>query len=102
MALVFDTGPIVAALNRKDRDHRSCAALIKQCDEQRVIPASVLPEVDYLCRKYLGSDAFPQLLDEIERGVFIVEALWSKDYSRVKKYIGLMRMHALVSSMPLC
>ena len=46
MSLVLDTGPIVAALNKADRDHERCAALIDSAVDL-MIPSPVLVEVDY-------------------------------------------------------
>ncbi len=82
MALVIDTGPLLAALDRSDRHHRACRALLEEA-EALVLPAPILPEVDYWCARRLGSDAFRDLIDEIRRGVFSVEDLALSDYERV-------------------
>lgn len=47
MALILDTGPLYASLDRSDQDHAACRALIEAADEPLVIPAPVLVEVDY-------------------------------------------------------
>jgi predicted nucleic acid-binding protein len=46
VTLVLDTGPIVAALNKGDKDHRRCAALLAGADDL-LIPSPILVEVDY-------------------------------------------------------
>jgi predicted nucleic acid-binding protein len=47
VALVLDTGPLYASLDRSDDDHDACRALIESAREPLVIPAPVLVEVDY-------------------------------------------------------
>lgn len=83
MALILDTGPILAAMDAGDRDHHECADLFKETSEELVIPAPVLPELDYWFHKGMGPDALLALLDEIRQGVFRVKDLESDDYARV-------------------
>ncbi len=47
MALVLDTGPLYASLDRDDADHHACRRLIEIADEPLIIPEPVLVEVDY-------------------------------------------------------
>lgn len=85
MALILDTGPLYAALDRRDRDHRRCRALIESTEEVLVIPGPVLPEVDYLVAQRMGPAPMLALLLDIERGAFVVEDLRSDDYRRVRE-----------------
>src|SRR6266542_997844 len=85
MALVIDTGPLIAALDADDEQHRSCARLLATTREQRVIPAPVLVEVDYWARTRLGTRAFLGLLDDIRRGAFAVDDLRTEDYDRIQE-----------------
>jgi predicted nucleic acid-binding protein len=71
MSLVLDTGPIVALLNSGDPDHTRCAALLASAQEDIVIPAPVMVEVDYWCRKLLGYEALEVLVDDIASGAYI-------------------------------
>jgi uncharacterized protein len=93
LALILDTGPLLAAMDRSDRDHPACAQLLASTDEQLVIPAPILPELDYWFHKGMGPDALTSLLSEIAAGVFRVEELTSTDYERVagllEQYIDL-------------
>ena len=73
MALILDTGPIVALLDTTDPDHARCAALIADTHETRVVPAPVLVEVEYLVRPW--PDAFTALLTDIARGALVVRDL---------------------------
>ena len=73
MALILDTGPLVALLDATDPDHERCAALIGGTPETRVIPGPVLVEVEYLVRPWPG--AFAALLADVARGALVVRDL---------------------------
>lgn len=85
MALVLDTGPLYASIDRRDADHLACRRLIEQATESLVIPAPVLVEVDYWIQKWLGPRAFVALLDDISTGAYLVESLHPEDYRRVRE-----------------
>ncbi|MBI4322367.1 MAG: PIN domain-containing protein [Chloroflexi bacterium] len=85
MALVLDTGPIYAALDRRDADYQACRRLVEQAREPLVIPAPVLVEVDYWVRKWLRTGVLVAFLDDIAVGAFEVEDLVPQDYRRVRE-----------------
>jgi hypothetical protein len=85
MALILDTGPLYAALDRSDQDHAACRALIEAADEPLVIPAPVLVEVDYWIHQHLSPGAMVALLADIEAGAFIVADLARPDYARIRE-----------------
>jgi predicted nucleic acid-binding protein len=66
MALILDTGPLVALLDSTDPEHERCATLIQGSIESRVVPVCVLAEVEYLLRPW--PSAFPALLAEFQSG----------------------------------
>jgi hypothetical protein len=84
MALILDTGPLLAFLDRSDADHVACRHLIDETAERRVIPAPVLVEVDYWVHERLTPDVFVALLDDVRAGAFAVEDLTVDDYDRVR------------------
>lgn len=85
MALILDTGPLYASLDRSDQDHTACRALIEAADEPLVIPAPVLVEVDYWIHQRLGPGALVALLADIEAGAYRVADLTVEDYARVRE-----------------
>ncbi len=85
MALVLDTGPLYASLDRRDAAHPACRRLIEQASEPLLIPAPVLVEVDYWVRKYLGVGALVALLDDVSAGAYEVVDLLPDDYRRVRE-----------------
>ena len=85
MALILDTGPLLAAVDRSDRNHEACAGLLESTSEQLAIPAPILPEVDFWMCESVGFEAFLALLEEIDEGIFRVEELTPGDYGRVRE-----------------
>jgi hypothetical protein len=85
VALILDTGPLYASLDRSDQDHAVCRALIEAADEPLVIPAPVLVEVDYWVHQRLSTGAFLALLADIEGGAYVVADLTRSDYVRVRE-----------------
>jgi predicted nucleic acid-binding protein len=85
VALILDTGPLYASLDRSDQDHAACRAMIEQADEPLVIPAPVLVEVDYWIGQRLTPGALVALLADIESGAYRVVDLEPADYTRVRE-----------------
>ena len=85
MALILDTGPLYASLDRSDQDHAACRALIEGAAEQLIIPAPVLVEVDYWIGQRLTPGALVALLGDIEAGAYEVADLTAGDYGRIRE-----------------
>jgi len=85
VALILDTGPLYASLDRSDADHAACRALIEGSDETLVIPAPVIVEVDYWIQQRLHPGVLVALLADIEAGAYVVADLHASDYRRVRE-----------------
>ena len=85
MALILDTGPLYATLDRDDAAHRSCRRLVENATELLVVPAPVLVEVDYWIHQRLHPGVLVALLDDIDAGAYRVEDLRLEDYRRVRE-----------------
>jgi len=85
MALVLDTGPLYASLDRNDAQYRRCLDLLQDTVEPLVIPAPVLIEVDWLVQTRLHAGVFLALLDDIQAGAYRVEELHPEDYRRIRE-----------------
>lgn len=85
MALILDTGPLYASLDRNDADHSACRRLIEETSEPLVIPAPVLAEVDYWVHARMHPGVFVTLLDDIIVSAFRVEELRPEDYRRIRE-----------------
>ncbi len=84
MALVLDTGPLLAALDSADPDHEASARLLTEATEDLVVPALVLPELDYWCSRRLSPSAWLVFLDDIIAGAYRVEHPTPRDLMRCR------------------
>lgn len=75
MALVLDTGPIVALLDASDPEHGRCAGLVARVREDLVVPVPVLVEVDYWLLKLYGPDVWQLFVEDVERGAYRLHQL---------------------------
>jgi uncharacterized protein len=66
MALILDTGPLVALLDATDPEHERCSELVQSCEERRLVPVCVLVEVEYMLRPW--PRAFAALLADLDSG----------------------------------
>lgn len=85
MALVLDTGPLLAALDAADRDHAACAALLLSTEEDLVVPALVLAELDYWCHERLGADVWRAFLEDVLAGAYRIEPVGLGDLRRCRE-----------------
>lgn len=85
MALICDTGPLFAAMDRNDVDHTTCAALLSEATEQLVVPSPVIVELDWLASRRLGVEAFDAFLLSVENATVTVHDLSVNDYARVRE-----------------
>lgn len=83
MALILDTGPLFASLDRSDDDHARCRHLIEEAGEALLIPAPVLVEVDYLISRSLHVGVLLALLADIESGAYEVVNVEPVDHLRI-------------------
>jgi predicted nucleic acid-binding protein len=82
MALVLDTGPLLAALDAADPDHERCASLLSKAREDLVVPILVLAELDYWCHARLGAHAWISFLEDLLAGAYRLETCTSADLTR--------------------
>ena len=82
MALVLDTGPVLAALDRDDPEHERCARLLSASREPLVLVAPALVEIDYWVRKRLGADVWRAFVEDIGAGAYRVAELRPSDLLR--------------------
>ena len=82
MALILDTGPLVASLDEDDEMHEASRALIEAATEPLVIPAPVLTEVTYFTEQRLALKDLLSFLGDLATGRYLVEELLPEDYAR--------------------
>jgi predicted nucleic acid-binding protein len=85
MALVLDTGPVLAALDLDDPAHEPCATLLEHSREPLVIVAPTLVEIDYWIRKRLSLGVWLTFVEDVEAGVYRLEQLSPADVLRAAR-----------------
>lgn len=68
MRVVADTGPLLAAANRRDEAHELAAALVSELGRDLLVPSPVLVEVDHLLRSRVDARAARLFLQAVATG----------------------------------
>jgi predicted nucleic acid-binding protein len=82
LALVLDTGPIVALLDAADPEHERCVAMVDDVGEDLVVPSPVLVEVDYWLLKLYGPSPWQTFVEDIARGAYRLHHIGEQDLVR--------------------
>src|SRR5205085_2198506 len=77
MIAVCDTGPLVAAVNRRDNDHEVCRAALSGYPGVLIVPVTVAVEVDYLLRARVSPEAARAFLADVDSGAFTLDSVGS-------------------------
>lgn len=85
--LIVDTGVLVAAADRSDPRHESCAALLEDEAEPLVTTAMVVAETAYLLDRELGPHVEALFYDAIIEGQLQVADLSLPDWTRVRDLV---------------
>ena len=68
MRVLADTGPVVAAANRRDHAHDLAAALVTELGRELVVLDPVIVEVDHLLRARVNRNAGVAFLSAVAKG----------------------------------
>lgn len=80
--VLLDTGAIVALLDRSERHHEQCVAIVEGLESALVTCEAVIAESCYLLRSISG--AGEAVLENVDRGVFLVPFQLSQSASAVR------------------
>lgn len=80
--MLLDSGIIIAYYNRRDEWHQAAVGLL-DAEEILLLPAPVIPEVDYLLGRRMGLPAQMALYEDIGSQVYQVVELSEPGYQRV-------------------
>ena len=93
MKVVADTGPLLAAANRRDKAHGLAAALVSRLGRELMVPDVVLVEVDQLLRARVHQSAALTFLRSMANGdhqiVFLSQGLLKHAVDIDAKYSDL-------------
>lgn len=91
--IVIDTGPVVAAANRKDDYHLQCVDLLQNFPGPLLLPAPLLTEIGYMLASRAGAKAEADFLRDVADGVYELVPVTSSEVSRaadlVEQYASL-------------
>jgi len=89
MTLLLDTGPLVAAIDRSDKHHASCAALLQSAPGPLLVPTTVIVEVCWLLEE--RPDIESAFLASVATGEFEHVTITTADLARTAE---LVRVYA--------
>ncbi|WP_455351164.1 type II toxin-antitoxin system VapC family toxin [Streptomyces sp. SYSU K217416] len=85
--IVVDTGPIVAAANRKDDFHQPCVDLLQSFPGPLLLPAPLLGEVGYMLASRAGAKAEADFLRDVADGVYELVAVTPPEINRAAELV---------------
>lgn len=85
--ILLDTSGLLAALDGSQRRHAEAAASLAGARGSLLLSPFVLAELDYLLTTRVGGLARARLLEEVERGAYVLEAFSAADIGRARKII---------------
>ena len=85
--ILLDTSGLLAALDSAQRRHREAAASLAVATPPLLLSPFVLAELDYLLLARVGAAARASLLEEVERGAYLLEMMATTDVARARAII---------------
>ena len=85
--MIYDTGPLYAALDRDDARHTAYVELLTETPEELLVPAPGVVELDRLAGTTRIRWAVSNFLHDVETGAVRVVDLVASDYARVRELV---------------
>ena len=92
--IVADTSAVLALLDRSARHHRALRRAFERHPEEWVLPWAILPELDYMAARMLGTEVADALREDLAEGRLAVE--WG-DPADLVRALELDRSHAALA-----
>ena len=86
-ALLIDTGPVYAALDRRDAHHRACVRLFEEAEGALIVPQTVVTEIAYFIARGPGAEVETAFLGDLAQGTLIPEAVEPGDWIRIAELV---------------
>ncbi|MGH9459040.1 MAG: type II toxin-antitoxin system VapC family toxin [Thermoanaerobaculia bacterium] len=83
---IVDSGPLLAAANRADPDHRACLDALRDTRYRLVIPAMCIAEVTYLLGRRSGAATEARFLGSL--GDLDVRAPLAEEWPRIAELVS--------------
>ena len=71
--ILVDTGPLVAAINRRDPAHQVCRKLLDSRADDLLVTPYVIAEVCWMAASRIGATAEANVIDAVPKAVSITE-----------------------------
>jgi predicted nucleic acid-binding protein len=75
VALVLDTGVLLATLDHTEHGHESCRTLISEVREELVVPVPILTELEYLLRTRGSLADWLSFAEDLGSGAYTIHPL---------------------------
>jgi len=85
--ILLDTSGLLSAIDRSQRQHEACAAVVMSARRPLLLSPFVLAELDYLLATTVGASAQNALLEEVERGAYRLEPFVAADIAAARRVI---------------
>ena len=85
MAIVLDSGILYASFDRREQWHERAVSLFRAEEGSLIVPAPIIPEVDYLLEKRLPTAARMDFYSDLANGVFFIVELPREAYRRIEE-----------------
>lgn len=85
MTTLFDTGPLVAAIDRSDKHHARCAAFLESREGPLLVPTTVIVEVCWLVEE--RPDVEATFLESVVSGEFRHVPITAADLARAAELV---------------
>jgi uncharacterized protein len=85
--ILLDTSGLLAALDVSQSHHREAAASLAEARPPLLLSPFVLAELDYLIASRVGPTARASLLEEVQRGAYLIETMTGADVAHAHAVI---------------
>ena len=85
--ILLDTSGLLAALDSAQHSHQEAAASLAAARPPLLLSPFVLAELDYLLLTRVGASARASLLEEVERGAYLLETMAGEDVAQARAIV---------------
>ena len=89
--ILVDTGPLVAAVNRRDSRHQDCRVLLEQRAGELLLSPYVIAEVCWMVSSRIGAEAEVNVIDAVAAGELQQVDLTTEDLQRTGELLHRYR-----------
>lgn len=89
--ILLDTSGLLAALDASQRRHAAAMQSLREAGPPRLLSPFVLAELDYVLRTRVGAEVQQELLGEVARGAYQLEAFGPGDVDVARAVIARHR-----------